>query len=337
MIVRQVLDFRAGAPWTDRALEVHRRAAASAWGDPGHPSSEGRRAATWLDAARATVRDLTGFRHVVFVPNRDAALIAAMEALGSPRVAAPATHRRAVLARSSSVVSVDAHGHARWDAPWDTGGASFLAMQLANEETGVMDLAPPGARVILDASAAFGRVPLPAGVDVVCSDFRAVGSPADAAVVLSMRPLDIPDALQVPAAVVAVDALTSAWHGMHARAEAFERAFHTFEHEVCDRLPDVQFHGTDRAPHLRSLSVLHLDAETLMGALDARGWVTGSGSACVRDGEPSHVLAAMGRITHGNLRLALPVELDPTVLRAFAEDLVETVTRLRIEAGVDDL
>lgn len=335
MTVRQVLDFRAGVPWNDRSLEVHRRATTSAWGDPGHPSSEGRRAAIWLDAARATLRDLTGFPNVAFVPNRQVALDAALDALDARALAVPATHLRSVLARAEITVPVDAQGHAQWGEvrnPFDA-----IAMQLANEETGVLDRPPTGARTVLDASAAFGRMPIPDHVDIVCTDFRAAGSPVDAAVVLSRHPLAIPDSAQVAAVVVAIDAVTSAWSGMLDAALATERAAAAFERTVQERLPDVQFHGTERAPHLRSLSVLHLDAETLMRALDERGWVTGSGSACVRDGEPSHVLAAMGRITHGNLRLALPFGLDLDVLPAFAEDLISTVTRLRIEAGVDDL
>ena len=200
-----------------------------------------------------------------------------------------------------------------------------------------MDFAPAGANTVLDASAAFGRAPLPPEVDVVCTDLRAAGSPVDVGLILSRRPLDIEDDVQVPAAVVAVDALTTAWASMRPDADATAAAMDDFERTLQRRLPDVQFHGTDRAPHLRSLSVLHLDAETLMRALDARGWVTGSGSACVRDGEPSHVLAAMGRITHGNLRLALPYGLNPAVLGEFADDLIDAVTRLRIEAGVHDL
>jgi cysteine sulfinate desulfinase/cysteine desulfurase-like protein len=85
------------------------------------------------------------------------------------------------------------------------------------------------------------------------------------------------------------------------------------------------------------LSVLHLDAETLTRALDVEGYVVGSGSACVADGKPSHVLAAMGRVTHGNVRLMLPVDLDLAVLDDFTSTLVTTIGRLREAAGVADL
>lgn len=110
-----------------------------------------------------------------------------------------------------------------------------------------------------------------------------------------------------------------------------------FEGRLAQRLADVQFHGRGRVPHIRSLSILHLDAETMMRALDGRGYVVGSGSACVLDGRPSHVLAAMGRVTHGNLRLALPWDLDLAVLDRFADVVADTANALRIEAGVADL
>ena len=337
MTERHLLDFRAGAPWSERALEVHRRAAAVAWADAAHPSSEGRRAATWLDAARATMRDLTGFPFVTFLPNRRAAVTAALDALDAHRVCVPATHRQDVLARADVVVPVTPDGAARWDEAAPPDADSVFLLQHGNEETGVGDSPVPGARCILDASQTLGRLPLPDDIDIVCADLRAAGSPVDVGVVLARRDLGIDDLAQVPAVVVGVDALTAVWGTMDAAGARTEEAMADFEATVRGRVPDVQFHGAHRAAHLRSLSVLHLDAETLMRALDARGWVVGSGSACVRDGQPSHVLAAMGRITHGNLRLALPVGLDPTVLTDFADDLAAAVTRLRVEAGVDDL
>ena len=43
-----------------------------------------------------------------------------------------------------------------------------------------------------------------------------------------------------------------------------------------------------------------------MRALDRRGFAVASGSACTASTlEPSHVLAAMGALTHGNVRVSL--------------------------------
>lgn len=50
-----------------------------------------------------------------------------------------------------------------------------------------------------------------------------------------------------------------------------------------------------------------------MHELDRRGFGVASGSACTSSSlQPSHVLAAMGVLTHGNVRVTLPLAaVDP--------------------------
>jgi cysteine desulfurase len=70
-------------------------------------------------------------------------------------------------------------------------------------------------------------------------------------------------------------------------------------------IPDVIVHGhpTERLPHLVAFSVLYVEGEALLLLLDAEGIAVHSGSSCTADTqEPSHVLAAMGAITHGSVR-----------------------------------
>ena len=58
-----------------------------------------------------------------------------------------------------------------------------------------------------------------------------------------------------------------------------------------------------------------LGGEAVVGAFDAAGYAVASGSACTSSTlEPSHVLAAMGALTHGNVRVTLPLPaVSPTV------------------------
>jgi len=59
-------------------------------------------------------------------------------------------------------------------------------------------------------------------------------------------------------------------------------------------------------PHLLTFSALYVDGETLTSELDRAGFAVASGSACSASSEhPSHVLAAMGALTHGNVRVSL--------------------------------
>jgi cysteine desulfurase len=109
-------------------------------------------------------------------------------------------------------------------------------------------------------------------------------------------------------------------------------------------LRDVEVVGDpdDRLPHVLTFSLLYVDGEALVIELDRRGFAIGSGSACTSSTlEPSHVLAAMGVLTHGNVRVTLPLDpvaptLDDDVSRFIAE-LPEAVAAVRAQLGVTDL
>ena len=75
-------------------------------------------------------------------------------------------------------------------------------------------------------------------------------------------------------------------------------------------VPDTEVVGDprDRLPHVVTFSCLYVDGEALLDELDRRGFAVASGSACTSSTlEPSHVLAAMGVLTHGNVRVTLPL------------------------------
>ena len=66
-----------------------------------------------------------------------------------------------------------------------------------------------------------------------------------------------------------------------------------------------------------TFSALYVDGEALVHEFDRRGFAVASGSACTASTlEPSHVLAAMGLLTHGNVRITLPLgSVSPARLR----------------------
>jgi cysteine desulfurase len=107
---------------------------------------------------------------------------------------------------------------------------------------------------------------------------------------------------------------------------------------------DVEVVGdpVQRLPHVVTFSALYADGEALVRALDRRGIAVASGSACTSSTlEPSHVLAAMGALTHGNLRVTLPLssvapERGTSVERLLAA-LPAVVAEVRAEAGARDL
>lgn len=75
-----------------------------------------------------------------------------------------------------------------------------------------------------------------------------------------------------------------------------------------------------------SFSFLYVQAEQLLEEMERRGFSLDSGSACISANlEPSHVLAAMGRLTHGNIRLHLYPDLLEETVDNFLRHLKESV------------
>jgi cysteine desulfurase len=101
-------------------------------------------------------------------------------------------------------------------------------------------------------------------------------------------------------------------------------------------VPDTDVVGDpdDRLPHVVTFSCLYLDGEALVTELDRLGFGVASGSACTASTlEPSHVLAAMGALTHGNVRVSLTRDTTAEQVEGFCRALPEVVARLRREGG----
>lgn len=91
-----------------------------------------------------------------------------------------------------------------------------------------------------------------------------------------------------------------------------------------DRLPvvlgEVLVHGhpEQRLPHIVSFTIPLVEGEALLLGLDEAGFSVHSGSACVADtNEPSHVLAAIGTLTHGAIRVSIGPETSLADIDAF--------------------
>jgi len=109
---------------------------------------------------------------------------------------------------------------------------------------------------------------------------------------------------------------------------------------VAQRVPDVEVVGdpVDRLPHLVTFSCLFVDGEQLLRALDEAGFEVSSGSSCTSSTlEPSHVLAAMGVLTHGNVRVSLSRLVTEADVNRFLDVLPGIVQRLRAEGGAGGL
>ena len=262
---------------------------------------------------------------------------------------------------SSETLPVDPQGrllvdalHTALDA---SAGAAVVAVQSANHEVGTLQpVAEVGAlrgdrhQVFTDACASMGRLPLPTGWDAAAGSAHKWGGPSGVGLLLVRKgsrwrqPLPADDRLDerstgfenVPAALAAAAALQAV---VAERAELNPR-LHALVAEVrreVARIPDTEVVGDpeERLPHLVTFSCLYVAGEALVTELDRRGFAVASGSACTASTlEPSHVLAAMGALTHGNVRLSVGRETDPDEVRRLLRELPAIVDRLRRESGV---
>jgi cysteine desulfurase len=102
-------------------------------------------------------------------------------------------------------------------------------------------------------------------------------------------------------------------------------------------IPDTEVVGDprDRLPHLVTFSFLYVDGEAIVTELDRRGFAVASGSACTASTlEPSHVLAAMGALTHGNVRVSLSRDTTEADVDRFLATLPDVVAQIRQDAGL---
>lgn len=242
------------------------------------------------------------------------------------------------------------------------GDTALACLQAANHEVGtvqpVADVAAECARrgvpLLVDAAQAVGRVGVPDGWSVLAASAHKWGGPPGVGVLAVRRgarwrspsPEDergsgrVPGFENVPGALAAAAAL-------RARLEEAERlnSSHTalvdrIRSRLPELVPDVEVvgHPTARLPHLVTFSCLYVDGEALLSELDKEGFAVSSGSSCTASTlTPSHVLEAMGVLTHGNIRVSLPRDTTEEDVDRFLDVLPSTVARLRAATGVERL
>lgn len=342
------------------AAKWHATALQRGWASPAAGYHEGRVSRALLEQSSATIAELIGARSAWFTPSPGAAVRSAVDdLLRSGDYAGLATSQTDPLAlqdsllriaresgRPAVVLSVDGAGRIDPAGLERLATPAILVTGAGNQEIGALqaDLHPwagaTGSAVVLDASCTLGWAGVPPGWSRLLLDTRAWGAVPGAVAVVSTGPAADVDFDNVPAAVVAGLATQQWLTDSQQAAPAVRAQAALIAGQVTDRLAGVEIRGggPDDLPHILSISVLYVDAEVVQGRLDARGYAVGSGSACAsRSGQPSHVLAAIGGLTSGNVRLGLPAGLSDEVVAGFVEALVEVVQQVRAEMGTQDL
>jgi len=372
---RMFLDASGSAPMTNRTLDAFHAGLADGWADPARLHTESRRARQLVDGAREAIAEILGSRpeqtHLTHSPHVGIErVIAGVDAArrGRERIVAAAIERDAVLHAAEYIsgghlttVAVDAAGHVDPDAllrELEVPDVSLLAVQHGNHEIGtvqrldrVADLAAV-ARVplVVDATATIGHVEAPEHWDALVANPADWGGPAGLGVV-ALRPQTrwlpvwpegddwAPGGISVPAALAAAVALQERAETLEQTSTRLAGLIDTIRARAAT-WPGVDVVGdpVERLPHVLTFSCLYVDGEALLSRLDRAGIAVGSGSACTTSTlEPSRVLASIGALSHGNVRLGLhPGVTEADVDRLLAL-LPRVIAELREEAGAPEL
>jgi cysteine desulfurase len=255
-----------------------------------------------------------------------------------------------------TAVGVDRHG--RVD-PAEFAAAlrpdtALACLQSANHEVGtvqpVAEVAAAcraaGVPLFVDGAQSLGRVAVPAGWSLLAASAHKWGGPAGVGLLVvrkgtrwrSPLPDDereghrVPGFENVPSIVAAAAALEAYQDEMATEGPRLSSLVDRVRTRVPLTVPDVEVVGdpVNRLPHIVTFSCLYVEGEALLTELDRLGFAVSSGSSCTADTlTPSHVLEAMGVITHGNVRVSLPRGTNATDVDRFLAVLPDAVARLR--------
>ncbi|TDC36229.1 aminotransferase class V-fold PLP-dependent enzyme [Micromonospora sp. 15K316] len=246
-----------------------------------------------------------------------------------------------------------------WSAEVREPGVALAALIAASHEVGTLQpvaaaaaaCAEAGVPLHVDAAQAVGRMPVPVGWSLLTASAHKWGGPAGVGLLVvrkgarweSPYPADeresgrTPGALNLPAVVAAAASLRAVAAEAEAEAARLAPLVDRIRARVAAEVPDVEVVGDPerRLPHLVTFSCLYVDGEALLHALDRRGFAVSSGSSCTSSTlRPSHVLEAMGVLSHGNVRVSLHRETSAEDVERFLAELPGIVAGLRAEAGV---
>ena len=344
---------------------------ADGWSDPARLSSESRRARALLEGSREAIADALGAQppEVHFTPSAVFGLDRVIAGIwtarrGREEVIVSAVERDATIhaaafaaGRDPRSLPVDALGHVdleALEAALADPAVALAALQHANHELGtIQDLeavfALTSARsvpLVVDATSSIGHIAPPDWWDALVANPADWGGPSGLGVV-ALRPGTrwlpawpegedwAPGGVSVPLALAAAVALQERLENADAEASRLSCLIDLVRNRMAE-VPGVDVVGDreNRLPHVVTFSCLYVDGEALLSRLDREGFAVGSGSACTTSSlEPSRVLAAIGALTHGNVRIALHPGVTAEEVDRFVDAAARVIEDIRREAG----
>ena len=347
-MTRVYLDHNATVP-----LRAEARAAMLAAMDlVGNPSSvhaEGRAARGLVERARAQVAQALGAdgAEVIFTSGATESAALAMAGRG---LLCGAVEHEAVLAWADGGLAVSGAGLVAVSEP---GGA---ALQLANSETGVVQVVPSGLAVS-DLTQGFGKLPLAfnwLGVAMGLVSAHKLGGPKGVGAVVVRRGIDVPALIRgggqeegrragtenvvgiagfgAAAEAAARDLAAGRWDRVAALRDEMEAALVALVPEAL-----VVGQGAARLPNTTCVMVPGWKGETQVMQMDLAGFAISAGSACSSGKvRASRVLRAMGfdeMAAASAIRISLGLETTEGDVMRFAESWAAQWQRQKARAA----
>ena len=246
-------------------------------------------------------------------------------------------------------LKVDPNGHILADSV-PLHSEVVWAIQGANAETGVLQnletllAKAPRARIACDFTVSGTRMPLPSRWDTAILDAKSWQGPQGVSLLLiregaqwrnplpHLNNLRTPQSFSLPLLIASALALEEWSQNEKEESARLRNLTQNLREQIHAAIEDCDIAGDLQTslPHITSFSFLYVQGEELLRRLEAAGFSVDSGSACTADDlQPSHVLAAMGLLTHGNIRITLHHGTTEEDISALVTAIQEAVRELR--------
>ena len=340
------------------------------WADPNGIGSASAQSRHLLGAAREEIAAHLGAHPSELEFWGEPALISPVAIQGSPylpggKFIAGATERRDILALSErfahfASAPVSLTGVIDRDVLLDElEPHATVSIQSANIETGVRQdlndlsalVAPFEAHLHIDFTASGPLHKLPHYWSTADFPAKSWDGPAGIGVMAINKehrwsnplalssPTRSPESFSLPLVLATAASLTGWLKDSVTENERIRGLISRMREVIKQTIPDVDIAGSglehESLPHILSFSLLNISGEELVNVLATEGFAVASGSACVASSiEPSHVLKAMGLLTHGNVRISLMHGVQESEIKKFLALLPGIVAKLRLSGGV---
>ena len=321
------------------------------WPEPTKLGADSKSAALLLNEARETFASHLGIRsdeiHFLGEPNLGFHLGLSGLMSEEKKLVYSNIDRMEVFAiaegHKSKMLEVDSSGQLNFS---ELGSDDVLSLQLCNRETGIIQNSRPKspdqlAGLFVDATASGTRIGLPENWSTALWDSTSWAGPSGLGVFAVSKSANWKNPLPhldgrinpgpaslalIVASALAIDSWVADEKNLAAKIATINSDIRKY---ISTNIPDSDL-APGGADHLISASFLYVNAEQLVTTLADKGYAVDSGSACSSiNMQPSHVLAALGVLTQGNIRLTIHHATTFEQAKEFLEVLSQTISELR--------